>query len=227
MAQVSLLADEKYQLSDHNLILVGGDGATWIKEGAQDYFPNSIYQLCPFHLKRKLIQHLSYNRRRKSEISSLLGEGNISEALLLLEEEKDQNPQRKDELNDLIVYLLNNAEGIKAIDRLKERGLPVDTMGAIEGNIDKILANRFKKRGMSWSPSGALNLAKVGQLIINNDWDSFWPAEEEVIFKQIEPKKEVHLPKEDKYDRKYSLPVLVGPHQDRTWVKQLKELVSI
>ena len=43
-------------------------------------------------------------------------------------------------------------------------------MGAIEGNIDKILANRFKKRGMSWSPSGALNLAKVGQLIINDDW---------------------------------------------------------
>jgi len=42
-------------------------------------------------------------------------------------------------------------------------------MGAIEGNIDKILANRFKKRGMSWSPSGALNLAKVGQLIINDN----------------------------------------------------------
>jgi len=80
---------------------------------------------------------------------------------------------------------------------------------------------------MSWSLSGALNLAKVGQLIINNDWDSFWPAEEEVIFKQIKPKDKFHLPKEDKYDRKYSLPVLVGPHQDRTWVKQLKELVSI
>lgn len=119
---------------DHNLILIGGDGATWIKEGAKDYFPNSLYQLCPFHLKRKLIQPLSYNRKRKSEISSLL------------------------------------SEGINAVDRLKEAGLPVDTMGAIEGNIDKILANRFKKRGMSWSPSGALNLAKVGQLIINDDW---------------------------------------------------------
>ena len=34
MAQVSLLADAKYQVYDHNLILVGGDGATWIKEGA-------------------------------------------------------------------------------------------------------------------------------------------------------------------------------------------------
>ncbi len=88
-----------------------------------------------------------------------------------MEEEKGKNPQKKDELNNLITYLLNNTEGINAVDRLKEAGLPVDTMGAIKGNIDKILANRLKKRGMSWSPSGALNLAKIGQLIINDDWN--------------------------------------------------------
>jgi hypothetical protein len=227
MAQVSLLAEEKYQVYNHNLILVGADGATWIKEGAKDYFPNCIYQLCPFHLKRKLIQTLSYNRKTKSEISSLLGKGNVPEALLLLEEEKDQNPKRKDELNELATYLINNHEGINAVDRLKEKGLPVDTMGAIEGNIDKILVNRFKKRGMSWSPSGALNLVKVGQLIINDDWDDFWPTEEEVLLKQIKPKEKYHFPKEDKYDQSYSLPVLVGPHQDRNWVKQLKEFISI
>ena len=227
MAQLSLLAEEKYQVYDHNLILVGADGAPWIKEGAQDYFPNSIYQLCPFHLKRKLTQHLSYHRKTKSQVSLLLQEGNIPEALLLLEEEKTKNSQKKDELTELSTYITNNAEGINAVDRLKEKGLPVDTLGAIEGNIDKILANRFKKRGMSWSPSGALNLAKVGQLIINEDWDNFWPAEEEVVPRQIEPQEEVHLPQEDKYNRQYSLPVLVGPHQDRTWVKQLKELISI
>jgi hypothetical protein len=227
MAQVSLLAEEKFHVYDHNLILVGGDGATWIKEGAKDYFPNSIYQLCPFHLKRKLTQTLSYNRSQKSQVSSLLEEGNISEALLLLEEEKDKNSQKKDELNELIIYLINNSEGINAVDRLKAAGLPVDTMGAIEGNIDKILANRFKKRGMSWSPSGALNLAKIGQLIINDDWDDFWPSEPEVILKQIKPKEAYHFPKEDKYDRQYSLPVLVGPHQDRGWVKELRELISI
>jgi hypothetical protein len=227
MAKVSLLAEEKFQMYDHNLILVGGDGATWIKEGAKDYFPHSIYQLCPFHLKRKLTQVLSYNRSQKSQVSLLLQEGNLTEALLLLEEEKGKNSQKEDEFNDLITYLINNSEGINAVDRLKEAGLSVDTMGAIEGNIDKILANRFKKRGMSWSPSGALNLAKIGQLIINDDWDDFWPAEPEVILKQIKPKEEYHFPKEDKYDRKYSLPVLVGPHQDRNWVKQLKELISI
>jgi len=180
-----------------------------------------------FHLKRKLIQSLSFNRRTKSQVSLLLQEGNIPEALLLLEEEKTKNSQKKDELNELMTYLVNNAEGINAVDRLKEKGLSDDTMGAIEGNIDKLLANRFKKRGMSWIPSGALNLAKVGQWIINDDWDDFWPAEEEVILKQIKPQEQYHLPKENKYDHKYSLSVLAGFHQDRSWVKQLKELVSI
>jgi len=95
MAQVSLLVEEKFQVYDHHLILVGGDGAPWIKEGAKDYFPDSIYQLCPFHLKRKLNQTLSYNRSQKSRVSSLLEEGNISEALLLLEEEKKQEFSEK------------------------------------------------------------------------------------------------------------------------------------
>jgi len=82
-------------------------------------------------------------------------------------------------LTDLISYLIHNWEGINTVDRLKEAGLPVDTMGAIEGNIDKILANRFKKRGMSWSLSGALNLAKVGEKIIHDCWDDWRPQPEE------------------------------------------------
>ena len=81
---------------------------------------------------------------------------------------------------------------------------------------------------MSWSPSGALNLAKVGEKIINDCWDDWWPEEEEeLLIRPLEPEKEAHLPKEDKDDREYSLPVLVGPHQDRTWVKELRELISI
>ena len=68
---------------------------------------------------------------------------------------------------------------------------------------------------MGWSTSGALNLAKIGQLIINGTWDDWWPLDEEVILKEIEPQEKYHFTKEDKYDRKYHLPVLVGPHQDR------------
>ncbi len=72
-------------------------------------------------------------------------------------------------MEDLITYLLNNQEGINTVKYLKAAGLPVDTLGAIEGNIDKFLAHRFKESPMSWAPSGALNLVKVGgEKIINH-----------------------------------------------------------
>ena len=81
---------------------------------------------------------------------------------------------------------------------------------------------------MSWIQAGAFHLAKIGQKIINQSWHNWWPEEEnEIILRQIEPK-EYHYPqKENKYDRHYPLPVLVSPHQDRTWVKSLKELISV
>ena len=42
-------------------------------------------------------------------------------------------------------------------------------LGTAEGNIDKILANRFKKREMSWSKRGANSLAKVIALRENGE----------------------------------------------------------
>ena len=100
-----------------------------------------------------------------------------------------------------------------------------------KGNIDKTLANRFKKKGMRWSRKGALSLAKVGEKIINNEWDSWWPKEADPIGLKSELEKVVSLDfnkdSNDKYDHTYSLPVLSGPHQDRLWVKSLKRLVSI
>ncbi len=82
---------------------------------------------------------------------------------------------------------------------------------------------------MRWSISGALSLAKVGQMIVNQEWDSWWSIEANPIRLKLDLKKVFSLDfdKGDKYDHTYSLPVLSGPHQDRPWVKSLKRLVSI
>jgi len=144
MLQASLLTDHHFPLDKHQLILVGGDGATWIKEGAKDYFPNSLYQLCPFDLERRLTQTLSCNSMRYYEISQLLKQSKIPEALTILED-RERYPKKTKELEELATYFINNQEGINTVDVLKEKGLPVDTMGAIKGNIDKVLSNRFKK----------------------------------------------------------------------------------
>lgn len=42
-------------------------------------------------------------------------------------------------------YMYDNQEGINAIDRLKDRGFPVEDLGAVEGRIDKTLANPFQR----------------------------------------------------------------------------------
>ena len=72
-----------------------------------------------------------------------------------MEEEKNKNPQKINELNELITYLLNNYDGINTVDGLKEAGLAVDTMGAIEAR-DEL------------EPLGSTEFSQGGQLIIND-----------------------------------------------------------
>ena len=231
MSNLAILGEKRFSLSQAELVLIGGDGASWIKEGAKNYFPNSIYQLCKFHLERKLKQTLPYHRKMQKEIRNLLKEGEIDKTLKELSQERSLKPEHKKDIEGLMHYIYYNKEGVNAVDRLRKQGIPVEDLGAVEGNIDKTLANRFKKRGMRWSIPGALSLAKVGEKIVNNEWDSWWPKEADPIGLKSELEKVVSLDfdkgSNDKYDHTYFLPVLSGPHQDRPWVKSLKRLVSI
>ncbi len=229
MSNLSILGEKRFKLSQAQLVLIGGDGASWIKEGAQNYFPNSVYQLDKFHLERKLKQTLPYHKEMQKEIRNLLQEEQIGKALKELQYERNLRPEYQKDIAGLIHYIYSNQEGLNAVDRLREQGLPVEDLGAVEGNIDKTLANRFKKRGMRWSIPGALSLAKVGQMIVNQEWDSWWSIEANPIRLKLDLEKVFSLDfdKGDKYDHTYSLPVLSGPHQDRPWVKSLKRLISI
>jgi len=230
MSNLAILGEKRFRLSQAELVLIGGDGSPWIKEGAQNYFPNSVYQLDKFHLQRKIKQTLPFHQKRQKEIRDLLKGEQIDKALEELRKERILKPEHKKDLEELIHYIYANQEGVNAVDRLRKQGIPVEDLGAIEGNIDKSLAHRFQKRGMRWSIPGALNLAKVGQMIVNQEWDSWWPREItplEPTGMELEKVFSLDFDKEDKYDQTYSLPVLSGPHQDRPWVKSLKKLVSI
>ena len=45
--------------------------------------------------------------------------------------------------------------------------------GAIESNVDKLAADRFKKRGMSWRPSGADHMCQIIELRENGELGTF------------------------------------------------------
>jgi len=69
---------------------------------------------------------------------------------------------------------------------------------------------------MRWSIAGALSLAKVGQMIVNNEWDSWWPREADPIGLKLELEKVVSLDfdkgSNHNYDHTYFLPVLSRLH---------------
>jgi hypothetical protein len=81
--------------------------------------------------------------------------------------------ERYERLEQLKGYLKDNANSL-VDQRLRlpltgkeRRKLP--TLGTVEGNINKILACRFKRRGMSWSQEGAHRLAKILALRSNGE----------------------------------------------------------
>ncbi len=50
MRNLSFQAESRLSLSKVKKILFGGDGDSWITFGIKEYFPNSIYLLCLYHL---------------------------------------------------------------------------------------------------------------------------------------------------------------------------------
>lgn len=83
---------------------------------------------------------------------------------------------RKKEIK-LYTYISRNRQGIT--NQVILKGKEIQRAGAIELNVNQVIASRFKKRGMSWSKRGALALLKIKEAILNNQWEDWWETERE------------------------------------------------
>jgi len=123
-----------------------------------------------------------------------------------------------------------NRLGITNQFKLKDKG--IERAGAIESNINKVIASRFKKRGMSWSKRGALALLKIKETIINGEWDKWWETERERNIKvsKYKPPLPASCFKEEAETSpiiEVSLPALSGPDQGKPWVGVLRKLTEV
>jgi len=155
--------NEKWDMQGTELFAIGGDGAHWVKDG-QSYFPNSIFQLDKFHFKQSVIKTFGIINKDKDIFLSWLDDPpEFDDAVRIFERIKEKYKDDEklcEKIAKLEKYLLSNLPYIKDYrKRLNKPELP--PLGTCEGNINKVLANRFKKRGMSWSLEGADSLCKV------------------------------------------------------------------
>jgi hypothetical protein len=231
-AAMTLKLHQKYDLSGTQYV-IGGDGATWIKEGV-DYFGGQ-YQLCRYHLNRALCHALGHDYPTLHSIQHHCRSNNLDAALLQLQAAANvaQGDKAKD-IKRVIKYISSNAHGLK--DYREDMEIPDKALrrtGAIEGNIDKLIVRRMKNQGMSWSRQGIRRMLWLRISIREGtlaDHLRFFSGETDCI---TMPKKQINkvIDRTMKYD--YSnyfnmgLPAISGPHASRYWVEVLKSLTRI
>lgn len=235
MENLSLVAEKKLAISQAKTVICGGDGAPWIQKGIQDNVPGGIYVLCRFHLWRNIKRALPGRPQDQKRLKGLIQSDRIDQALILIAKwtGRSKDPKQKKDLRVLYAYIRENRSGINSLDRIRDKTIKakVRGTGAIESNADKFIAQRMKKRGMSWSEQGALGLLKIKEKIVNGQWDLWWTKDRDQKI-EIKPRVWQELSSRDFWKKERSvtsileaeIPALKGPDPDKPWVKVLREL---
>ena len=229
MEELSLLAEEKLSLSKAKNVLFGGDGDSWIISGVGDYFPSATYLLCFYHLFKRLREGLGRRKEEQKVIKDLLLSNQTDKALSKIEQmiSSPYDQKEKDNLVKFYTYISHNRLGISNQVKLKDK--EVERTGAIESNINKVIASRFKKRGMSWSTKGALSLLKIKEAILNGEWDIWWEEGRKQnikVGKYKPPLPASYFKKETETSPliEVTIPALSGPDRGKPWVGVLRKL---
>ena len=222
----SLNLAKEYDLSRVGKVIVGGDGASWVKEGAELF--GGLYELDRFHLKRALYQGLG-SGPLVNEIYQACVKGEVASVeRVLTRAQQGVEGERAEEVMRLRGYLMDNYYGLRDY-RIEISGEGLRGLGAVEGNVDKLFADRMKKRGMSWTKEGANRMARLISLSHSGRLDtrkktstgSSVPTPAGTSCRSQSAKYEAG---DDSTWLRASLPALYGPHADRPWVHMLREL---
>ena len=131
-------------------IVVGGDGANWIHRGAEE-FGNAVFQLDGFHLSRACGR--GYGTEIGPAIYDAIRSGSESFASALMSSAVPAETATASRDREYVES--NISHGVDWRNRVPNAPSDARSLGTMESNGDKLIANRMKKRGMSWTIRGA------------------------------------------------------------------------
>lgn len=193
---------------------IGGDGASFVRIG-QRLFSRSVFRLDPFHVARAIKGVLGWTKESYKATKEALS-GNIDAAIVVLDRKAAKADDKKSkQINDVKRYLKNNADGL---------GIG-PSLGTIETNVDKLVANRMKKRGMAWTKAGARRMLKLLERRAIGDFDSLMTSKSIAIPPKPRKQADRILCGNTQDWLSAHIAAFDGPHQSRPWVKLLREVV--
>jgi hypothetical protein len=210
-----------YDLEHTRMMVCGGDGNQWVRHSFDRMQIPQEFILDRFHLLRAAKRAIPDHQAAKALVTRLRQEGFESVGPDLKEQiQQSSDPQRK-KLEGFYSYVYHNRDGL--LD-LQYRGLSIPAyLGAIEGNVDKLVVHRMKGRGCSWRLRGLramLAICRNADLLRYHAY-RYLPLENSQAFRRSVQYLEVEYAEA----MQCSLPIFKGPHQNRLWVKTLHRTI--
>lgn len=225
---MSLVAETRYGRSAIPEVYVGGDGARWITTGAQVLGPTRV-KLDTFHLHRLLGRTFGWTPATTTVVQQFLaGAWDAPVQTLTALAVNEPNEKRRTKQAAALAFLDRHRALLPHVCYAApvQGALVNRQLGTMERHVDLVVAERFKKRGMSWSLRGAEHLLQLRLQGLNGTWAC--PLAEPVA----RPAQREPVPRRARRVRARAIPaatvpVVVGPHQGRPWVKWLKATLHI
>lgn len=182
------LEADRQGLDQAELVILLGDGASWIRTLQQEHFYDALYVLDWFHLGREVRRALrpaaaeldaDYLAAFRMTIRDWLWFGDIDLVLDRLAKLRSRlvSSHARQAITSLMAYIRNNRDGIGHYADLDEQGLHVGS-GPIEKAADLIINRRCELRGMTWYRDTADGICNLRALHFNgrSRWRQFWAA---------------------------------------------------
>lgn len=223
---------QRYDMGSIPEVIVGGDGAPWVKDGADDL--GARFQLCRYHLNRELCFALGQRRDviRAVRDACHQGQADVADAILAKVSTGASQEQAK-RVARVRAYIAENASGLGDYRlRLGDEGKGLRRLGAIEGNVDKLIVRRMKNQGMNWKLVGIRRLLCIRFLYLEGRLDE-WLHRANATARPAVATGKLHRQMRRAVKRSYDawhnggLPALMGPHAFRPWVIHLRAISRI
>lgn len=163
--------------------VVIGDGAEWIWNIANDYFPGAIQIVDLFHARqhlwdvaRKLYPNQEPAQKRWMAIhqDDLLDEGKIEDLVAALRTIESVSPEVREKLRIEADYFDKNTERMR-YPQFRAQHLFVGS-GVIEAGCKTIIGSRCKQSGMFWTVCGANSILALRCCEFNSRFEDYWAA---------------------------------------------------
>jgi len=214
-------AHHYYDLEQTRMLISGGDGNQWVRRTFQRFELQQEFVLDRFHLSRAARRAIGDKVVAHEMVKKLRQQGFAAVRQELRQRIEQASGKEKEKLKQFYHYIDYQQDGL--LD-LSHRGYSSElgNLGAIEGNVDKLVIHRMKGRGCCWKLHGARAMLALCQ---NKE------ALKHMAFQYL-PLQTPEHPKRKKrvsLDRSEFLhgrmPIFAGPDQDKPWVKEMYRYV--